>query len=230
MRVSFLAILLSAMLLSCKKEKKDTQCTQNCASYTVSGKVYDGITNTGFANTPVNLQWSYTRYCIVCPGSKNIYSGNADANGNFNFTITIDTSLFRDYSLELKTPVINTHFELFPRVIPRDDLAQNRSINVAYYPKADLQLRLHRVQTDVMQHLNVLHIWKATATGEFITQYDYFGTTPNITGDTVLNIKTVAGLYTKIILDKVYPNGTRAEITDSVVCNRNSVTVVNMNF
>lgn len=230
MRVSFLAILLSAMLFSCKKEKKDTQCTQNCASYTVSGKFYDGVNNTGFANSPVNLKWEYFRNCFVCPGSKNIYSGNADANGNFNFTITIDTTLFRDYSLELTTPVINTHFELFPRVIEKTDLVQNNRIDVAYYPKADLQLRLHRVQTDVMQHLNILHIWKATATGEFIHQYDYFGTAPNITGDTVLNIKTVAGLYTKIIIDKVYPNGTRAEITDSVVCNRNSVTVVNMNF
>jgi len=230
MKIYLLLISISILLFSCKKELQVEKCSQNCKTFNIKGRFYDGITNEGFGNTSINLRWEYFRYCISCPNSRNVYSGSADENGYFNFNIEIDTSLFNDYILQLKTPVINNYFELFPRDIDKIDLTQNNSINVEYYPKANLELRLHRIQTDTIKNLNIYHIWRTPGTGEFITQYDYLGQTPNIISDTILNIKTVAGIYTKIIIEKLYSNGNRIEISDSLVCNRNVNNIIDMNF
>ena len=225
-----LIIAISFVLFACKKGLQADKCSQYCKTYTIKGRFYDGITHAGFAYTPVDIKWEYFRYCVFCPGSRDVYSGGADGNGNFNVTIEIDTSLFSDYVLQLNTPVFKDYFELFPRFIDKNDLQQNKMINIEYYPEANLELRLHRIQNDIIKSLNILHIWREPGTGEFITQYDYFGQAPNITGDTILHFKTVAGAYTKIYIDKSYATGNAVEITDSIVCNRNTNNVINMNF
>lgn len=230
MKATLLFIVSATIFFSCKKDILNKKCLQNCKTYNIKGRFYDGTTNEGFVNTPVNLKWDYFRYCIFCPSSKDVYSGKADATGDFNFTVDLDTSLFNDYSLQLTTPKFNNYFELFPRDILKSDLQQNAMINVAYYPIANLELHLHRTQTDIIKNLNILHVWKATVSGETITSYDYTGQTPQIIGDTILNIKAPASISTKIYITKSLSNGNRVEITDSLVCVKNTNNIFHMNF
>jgi hypothetical protein len=39
------------------------------------------------------------------PSPKSVYNGQADREGNFSFTISIDSSLFKDYTLGVRVLV-----------------------------------------------------------------------------------------------------------------------------
>ena len=225
-----LPLLLLFVLFSCRKEVAIEECSQNCATYNIKGKFYDAVNNVGFSNIPVELKWNYFRYCISCPRSRQVYSGRSDENGNFDFSINIDTTFFNDYSLELTAPKISNYFDLFSRSIYRNDLQNDSIIKVGYYPIGNLKLNLHRIETDSIIKMSISHIWKGIGTDEYINQLDYFGESPNLIIDSSFNIETVADLSTKIVIKIFKFNGNQTEIVDSIVCNRSATSILNMNY
>lgn len=212
-----LFILISCFVTSCKREK--IACRGNCADITIKGWVYDATSNKGFLNVPVNLKWQYIRTCFTCIGAtKNLYSAKTDQQGNFTFDVSIDTTLFNDYSLEVSTSDQSGYFSLFPKLIGKYNVQQFQSVNMAFYPKAVLTLRLHRTQTDVFEGFSVYHYFNHTdGSGDYTGQYAYLKTRQEPFGDTVIQVETAANVLTKIKRMKSYSNGTVAEQTDSIV-------------
>lgn len=225
-----LFILISCFAISCKKEK--TACRGNCVDIAIRGRVYDAISSKGFSNVPVSLKWNYIRTCFTCIGTtKNVYSGKTDRQGTFSFDVSIDTSLFNDYSLNVSTPDQSGYFSLFPKLIGKYDPQQFQSVNMAFYPKANLTLRLHRTQTDVFEAFSVYHYFNHTdGSGDYTGQYAYLKTRQEPFGDTVIQVETAADVMTKIKSMKSYSNGTVAEQIDSVVYKSTSQNVFDIYY
>lgn len=229
-KTPILIILISVVSLSCRKEIAIEHCSQNCKTLNIKGKFYDGVNNIGFSNMPVELKWSYFRSCIICPSAREIYSGRSDENGVFNFSIEVDSTFFNDYSLQLSTPRVSNYFELFPKNLSKEDLENDSLVNIDYYPIGNLKLNLQRVGTDSINKLSVSHFWKTHSTGETIFRQDYFSESPNIFIDTLLNIETVAEISTMVMVSVFYTNGNRTDISDSIVCSRNTPSILNMDY
>lgn len=228
---TYIPLFFVAMLFSaCKKELIAKKCVENCETYNIKGKLNDAVSNAGLANTTIELKWNYFRYCIICPRDVKVYTGRTDANGNFAFAVNVDTTFFNNYSLALSSPKNNNYFELFPKSLKQIDLQNDSFIQVNYYPIANLKLNLRRTSSDSLQNLIMSHLWKVPASIEYIRIQDYFGTTPKIIRDTTFNLQTIAGISTKVVINMVYANGNRAEISDSIVCDRNTTSTLNINY
>ncbi len=228
---TYITLFFVAMLFfACKKELTAKKCIENCETYNIKGKLNDAVTNSGLANTTVELKWSYFRYCIICPRDVKVFAGRTDANGNFAFTVSVDTTFFNNYSLELSSPNNNNYFELFPKSLKQIDLQNDSFVQVNYYPIANLKLTLRKTSTDSVQGIVVAHLWRVPGVTEYISIQDYFGTTPKIPRDTTLSIQTIAGISTKVLVNMVYANGNRAEVSDSIVCARNVISTLNINY
>ena len=216
--------------LSCEKPIPSLACTANCKNYVVQGRIYDGVNNVGLRGKPFTILLERFRYnCLFCgPPLENVYNGKTDENGIFSFSINVDSSLFRDYSLKFHTPEIEHYYNSFAGYI---DAGVNPNINVqvAFYPTAILTLRLRRTQNDVYRNLRAARSWRQTSgNGQIMFYANYFNSSSPGNGDTTLKVFSVAGIQTNVTVTKSYFNGTFIDIEDSIVCFRgvdNNVTI-----
>ncbi|MES2773673.1 MAG: hypothetical protein V4722_05790 [Bacteroidota bacterium] len=226
---SLSVLLITTVLLSCKKDKFN-ECTSHCKTYSISGRAFDGSTQKGLSEIPIKLKWSYFRFCIFCPGPlEDIYHGKTDVNGNFSFTITVDSTLFADYSLEVIFPEKENY--------QKDWLGSFTSLNasnnfqVAYYPISNLTIQLHRTLADNFKSLRLVHNWSPIYLASQVGfKEDYEGPIPNGTGDTTINTQTISGLITNVTLWKIFSNGTSIGIKDSLLCKTGAANIVNINY
>lgn len=123
--------------------------------------MYDGTNNTGFSNKEFLLRWEYFRSsCIFCPKERNnIYTGKTDADGRFSFSVMLDTTLFRDYSLKLFTAGQENYYNSFTNYIEDSSLTGGKEIKVEYYPTTKLALRMIRTQNDPFNTLTLGYWW-----------------------------------------------------------------------
>jgi hypothetical protein len=219
MRSFVFFISISIFFISCKKDIP--ACTGNCADIVVSGKVYDATNNIGFSKVPLTIDWfSNHRNCIFCPASKRVYSGSTDKNGNFNFTITIDSSLFLDYDLTLRVPnqpeYLSYSNDYFESQLYKYNPTGFQNTQFKMYPKANLTIRLHRVQNDNFTYFLAEHYYLNGSTyGDYIIAGQQFAESP------VINTVTSANIYTKISWKKVFSPGVFTQQVDSLICTKN---------
>ena len=215
---------------SCKKEET-LKCTSNCKTYNIKGRVFDASNNTGFRNMPIILKWEYFRSnCIFCPKPlEDIFHGQTEINGNFSFSISIDSTLFNDYSLKIILPEKENYFKDW--IGHFAFLNDTNNFNIAYYPLTNLSLKLNRTQADLVQSIRVVHSWTpiyASWQSAFTEVYE--GPIPNRNGDTTIYTKTVAGTVTTATVWKNYSNATPIGIKDSIFCNPGNTNVININY
>ena len=226
-----LILFIVISVQSCKKEKmgEGLRCTSNCKTYNIKGRVFDASNNKGFQKIPIIFKWEYFRNnCMFCPKPlEDVFHGQTDNSGNFSFSISIDTTLFNDYSLKMILPEKENYILDWTGYFLND----TNSLNIAYYPLTNLTLRLKRTQSDVVQRIRVVHSWTPIYTSlqsAFTEVYD--GPIPNGNGDTTIYTKTVAGTVTSATIWKIYSNGTPIGIKDSLFCNPGNTNVMNINY
>ncbi len=232
MKITSVFVLILIILLSCKKDMQFLECTNNCKTYSLQGRVYDGTNNLGFGNTELKLRWEYFRSsCFYCPGDKyDIYTGKTDPSGNFKVNITVDTSRFQNYSLSLITPTKASFYTSFISTLNDSNLNQT-PINIVYYPSTILTLKLFKIQNSVLKFVNISHEWRELHGNTnliFIT--DYSKTLPIAAGDTTLNINTVADIKTIVTVEKRFLDNSFQDIKDSIICKKGQNNLLNMYY
>jgi hypothetical protein len=84
------------------------------------------------------------------------------------------------------------------------------------YPKANLTIRLHRVQNDNFAYFLVEHYYlNGSAYGDYSIAGQQFAESP------VINTVTSADIYTKISWKKVFSPGVFTQQVDSIICTKN---------
>lgn len=232
MKIHTIFLLIAILFFSCKKEIRFLECTNNCKTFLLQGRVYDGTTNLGFSNTELKLRWEYFRSnCFYCPGDKyDIYVGKTDANGNFNFNITVDTSRFLNYSLNLITPKKENFYNSFVSSLNDSNLNQV-PINIVYYPSTTLTLKLIKIQNSTLKFINIFHEWRQLhGDKRLIYITDYAQSRPIAGGDTTINMSTVADLKTIVTVEKRFLDNSFLDIKDSIICKKNQNNILNMYY
>lgn len=230
MRLPAIFLLLTIFFISCKKETAFLACTNNCKSFSLQGRAYDGTANLGLADTDLRLRWEhFGNSCLFCPGDKNdIYAGKTDASGNFKFTITVDTSRFVNSYLNLITPQKANYYNSFVSSV-NDSNLNLLPINIVYYPTTTLTLKLFQVQNDVLKFVSIFHEWKQVS-GQLTFVADYYGTRPIVGGDTTIKIITAADIPTIVRVDKRFPDNSFIDIKDSIICKKNQNNSLSMYY
>lgn len=231
--VSLLLLLFSFLIHSCKKTLPP--CTKNCVDISISGKVLVKTSGTALSNAPVELKWYYNGLCLFCSSYK-VASAKTNANGSFNFTTTIDSSLFTNHSLVLRVFYDTASYFADPlNASPYNNYIEERFYSLKsistqsslfeLYPKTSLTLNLHRVLNDNFTYFSVGH--------QFINRIgygDYAIYGQQFAKDTTIQTKTSADVYTKITWRKNSGPGQFTEQTDSVLCTAAGPNVFNLNY
>ncbi len=230
MKIATLFFLLTPFIFSCKKETQFLDCANNCKSFSLRGRAYNGITNLGLPNTELKLRWEdFGNGCFYCQGDKyEIYVGKTDENGNFNFAFTVDTSRFNNLSLKLITPEKEDFYNSFTGYVNQTNLNQHPII-IVYYPTTTLTLKLFRIQNDSLKFVNISHEWRqVNGTGNLTFFSDYNSTRPITKGDTTIKIITAADIQTIVTVEKRFPDNSFLDIRDSIICRKNQNNILNM--
>jgi len=227
--MKFLIILSSLFLiLSCRKQ---AVCKGNCTDVRVSGRVYDPISNSGLANQSVQVKWRRNGMCFF--GCEfDLTTGSTDNNGNFDFWVTVDTSKFiANYRLSVEFPTPKGYLNdnsLYSSVyLYKYSPAGLSNIQIAFLPKADLTVRLHRTLSDnfINFYNDVFYINGHT---RMSTGYSIYS--PNLAKDTTFQRETVAGAYTFITWRKVTAPGIYSEHKDSLICTRSGPNIFDIYY
>ncbi len=218
-----IVIFLTTLLISC--EKQAPPCTGNCAEINANGKIINKLDGTIAPTVPVELSW--ITFVGGFSKSEVIVTVNSKPDGSFNFTTNIDTSFFsKGYFLSLSVGSCSNYMILgYSGVIGTRmytfDTTAFQNIQFEVYPKAILKLTLQRTLTDSFQSYSISH----SNVNNIFYIYDYnIGSQNEITGSKtkVINVETVANVYTKIRIEKDFANGTSFKTLDSIKCFSNS--------
>ncbi len=228
-----ITIALSGIILlgtSCKKEQP--VCKSNCFNIVIKGRVFDKTNLKGLVNIPVEVNWLRGGICIGCT----IYSvakGKTDADGRFNFTKSIDTILFKDYTLSIEIPADSTYFinpletgsRYFRKRLHSYTGPELQQLNFELYPKVPLTIKLRRTQTDNFGYFILNHSFSNIFSVNSYSLYD-----PQLAKDTVLHLQTAPDVYTKIEWRKGINGGPFTEGTDSLRCTKGGTNTIEVNY
>ncbi len=206
----------------CKKQT----CEGNCAGINISGRLVDSSGSIGLAGVPIKVYWQDRGICYVCP-EIDVSKSKTDRDGNFSFTISVDTSRFGGYALYVSIPIpsgyipdgylgepINQEYvlkESFSSYAPSFS-----NIRFVLYQKTDLSIQLLRAQSDIFTSLDIDYRYDFT----YLGLYTYTGPPPADVES--FKIVTAANVFTKILLVKAYGFGQTSTFTDSIKCTSNS--------
>lgn len=221
--------VIVSIVPSCRKE--EIKCEGNCVPIRVSGRAYDATTSKGFSNIPVTVSWfaSFTMGGFA-PSPKLVYKGKTDKEGYFAFVVNVDSSMFERNHLGVRVPVQPQYLRNFREHVEESlfDYSETglQNIDFAMYPKANLTIKLHRVQSDNFEYFSVEHYYTRNA-----MQYsDYLITGPQSARDTVIQTETSAGIYTQVKSGKVFGFGDFKERIDSIFCTANGNNTIDINY
>jgi hypothetical protein len=223
-------LLASIFINSCKKQAP--VCTGNCETINANGSVINKLTTTNASGVPVSLSW--VKFVGDFSQSEVIATVNSKTDGSFNFTSNIDTTYFsKGYFLSLSVGKSNDYIILgYSGVIEARTYSFDQNAFQAkqfeVYKKANLKIKLHRTLSDNFQSFAITH----SNVTDFLL-YDYNVQSPQEVIDrntSVLNVETVADVYTKIKTLKAFANGTSTTTLDSIKCATNSTSSYDVNF
>lgn len=222
-------LALFVFISSCKKAPA---CKENCAVINANGKVINKLTATSAAGVPVSLSW--VKFVGGFSQKQVITTVTSKADGSFNFSSNVDTGYFSNgYFLSLKAGSGNEYIILgYSGFVETRTYKFNQTafqnIQFEVYKKAVLKITLNRALNDHFQSYSISH---SNVTNDFL--YDYNVQSPQEVIDRnvrVLNVVTVADVFTKIKTVKTFTNGTSIITLDSVKCIAGSSNVYNVTF
>jgi hypothetical protein len=224
MRLLLILLLSATALTACRK--KVAVCKGHCAPITLSGRIYDAASNTGFANVPLETFWANNSTCLFC-SSPQVGSIHTDGNGFFSYSLTVDTSNFTSKHLITKVQIpagYITHAtpyaysQLF-------DYSQLWNIQFGFYPETALTIKLHRVIADNFTHFSLNHSYVNNST---IGTLNF--SSPSQAKDTIVNTYTAVGIKTIIRWKKVTAPGVYTEQKDSIVASKTGPNVIDIYY
>jgi hypothetical protein len=223
------SFIVVSIVISCRKE--EIKCKGNCVPIRVSGRAYDATRNKGFSNIPVTVSWfaSFTMGGFA-PSPKLAYSGKTDKDGYFAFVVNVDSSLFDRNHLGVRVPVqpgyLRNFYDHLEESLYEYSDTGLPNIDFGMYPKANLTIRLHRVQSDDFQYFSLEHYYAPNA----MHYSDYLITGPQFARDTIIQTETSAGIYTKVKSNRVFGLGDFTERIDSILCTPEGNNIIDVSY
>lgn len=212
-------------LSSCKKELPP--CKSNCDTFNFSGIILDKTNNQPISNAKIDITLYHRFSCILCSSYK-LISDKPNKDGRFDFNTEFDTTLLKDYVINVDVSVPTSYISYAEPVGPgiststatssvikfyQVDVTAMKNLVFEFYSKSLLHINLHRTSPIMPQH-------------PFLDlEFDFANTTSvwgieesNANKDTTLTINTSTNIFTKIKSYK-YTSPTNLVIsTDSIKC------------
>lgn len=230
LRVLIVLSGLALLLDSCRKNLPF--CRQNCADLNINGRVYNKTNDDPFGNIPVEVSLFRRGSCFGCTSYK-VAAGKTAADGYFNFELTIDSSLLKDFFLSVRIPSDSNYFIApnpsahFSEVRLYDSISNAlQNLEFKFYPKTLLTIRLHRTLTDNFDFFTVENIFDSTTGSGY---HDIIGT--QVPTDTSFRVQTSTNIYTRIIWSKRLMGGVQLnQQMDSLIAADNGSSVFDINY
>ncbi len=219
--------ILLCLAPSCKKELPP--CNGNCTDIVFAGKIYDATNNQPIPNQTVSILLHPTAYCVICdpyvlPSAK---SGN---NGNFELSTSFDTTLLRSNYIivRVNTPPNFLQYATGPNTNapsnnPKDyrfyqpiDLNTLTNLKFGFYPKATLQINMHRTSAIIKDQSDLLLEVKFLDSTNNSSILGFIQSASN--KDTSFIIYTTANIFTKITSSKFVTETQLINKSDSIKC------------
>lgn len=230
-------VFIISVFCSCRKQIPD--CSANCTDLKFAGFVFDKSLNTPIPNRDINIVLRESGNCIVC-SSKTIASGKSNSNGYFSITAKLDTSLLREYILDvyaiapenfinnaqpLGPGIVSTVDNISSRRFSMIDTAVFNNLKFDFYPRVILKINLQRTSSTVQQYpfLNQSYIFDDRTSVWGLRERD-------TNKDTTLTIYTTANIFTKIISSKRSSPTNVSTRVDSIRCLNNVINSIDITY
>jgi hypothetical protein len=228
---SFITLVTVSLVVNFSCRKSQHACMNNCVTFTISGQNILRSNGTPIAGKPVEVKWAKSGInCFIC-SSINVASGNTDANGKFNFTVSVDTSLFKTYFLSVSVPIDTNYLTLssgnFNQQVRMYDYNPILFQNIIFesFEKAILTLNINRTLTDNFTYFSVEHFYDDRQ-----SNLDYIIVPSQAVPNVIRTVPTSTNIYTKIRWKKSFSPGQYIEKMDSLVCTKNGPNAFTINY
>jgi hypothetical protein len=219
-----LIVFFMACSLFSSCEKKYEECEKDCADVIIKGQFIDAETKVGLSNIDLNIFWNTTAWL---GDSKPLISGKTDKLGNFNYAVSVDTSLFHNrYHIAIEITNNNegysntgNPYQIFPII-----KAGTYVYLLNQYSKATLRLKVKHIPNSPYKSGSLEHQISLT------TYFDYAWTDKVSPKDTTIEIQTISSEYTKIKWAKQSALGQYENFSDSIKCKSNVENIFEIKF
>jgi len=216
-KTTLIVMLLTLSSNSCEKDKYEPDCKSgDCVDVNIKGSLRVKPSGEGLGDVPVEVRFVKTG--TIFNMEKKVGSGKTNKNGEFDFKVKInsnDGTYLRVVIPEQKNYIYFTNDKSF-WVLDNPAL---RNINFEFYNRASLTINLKRIQTDVFDRFDVRAVFVDGNNQVLVNNYLYRTTNLNA-NDAIIQIETVADVYTKIEWWKQH-DLTLTEDIDSLICKPN---------
>lgn len=235
-KIGLTGILISIFASSCSKDLP--ACKGNCDSITFSGNVSDFVSGQPISGQTIKVILKQN-ICMIC-STFNVAAGSSDANGHFEFKKEMDTSLLRDYHIEVQ---LTTSDSYITRIAPADSSVGYLypRTNDLYFANIDSSLNklIFKIYSKTSLRIN-LHRNSAIVPGR-----EYFTLQYNLNGgerigeafemsaankDTAVLVNTGANVFTLIYSDKFITYDSLVSKNDSIKCNINVSNSIDISY
>jgi hypothetical protein len=233
-KIGLTGILISIFASSCSKDLP--ACKGNCDLITFSGNVSEFTSGQPVSGQAIKVILKQN-ICMIC-STFNVAAGSSDANGHFEFTKKMDTSLLRDYHIDVQITTSDSYITriasadssvgyLYPRTndlyFENIDSSLNRLI-FKIYSKTSLHINLHRNSAIIpgREYFTLLYYLP----GDVHIGEAFIMSTSN--KDTAVLLNTGANVYTIINSSKFITYDSLVSKNDSIKCginDRNSIDI-----
>ena len=237
-KIMLIVLLLVAGACSCQKwvdkqlEKKyEPDCAAgNCITANIRGSLHVKPSGEGLKKIPVTIYFRSTMYML--PAQKKVASGKTNSNGEFDFSVTIDTTSFEDHRLIVEIPGQKNYFamptignshEKYQRIFSdyNEDVLKN--INFVFYRKATLTINFKRTQVDDFDSFYFDYSFDGNSGFSAISE-------ESLKHKNKFQIETAADVYTKMRWWKRLNGEIFFETVDSLFCGKNSKNEFSINY
>jgi len=231
--ILLIGFFLNFILFSCDREYEPDLNSEHTISVNIrgtfpvipSGEKLDGI--------PVEVDFLTGGY--ASPYLRRRVASGKTKDGEFNFNVKIDTTLFRQgtgwwLNVSYTIPENYTPPSIYGEEIRfyRYDEEALKNIRFELYKKATLTINLNRLETDVFRRVRVLSTSVDERIGISDGAFGFFnyGEVPQ-----TVHHGVIAGIYTKVRMWKYFEDGGEELIyIDSLICKPNTDNVININY
>ena len=223
--------------MSCERVYFPGLDCEQCTNVNIKGILHVEPTGEKLNNLLVEVLFREKRASLLFPaGTLKVISGKTDENGVFNFTVAIDTTLFKDYELRImitrpKEDYISSVYDGREDLIWISFWEYNakalQNLDIAFFKKAILTINLNRTETDDCEYLRGNHFFDG---GPNIFNSFTFRVDELVEGLQILQKETGADVYTKITWEKTMRNGESLYYIDSLICRQNKDNIFKINY
>jgi hypothetical protein len=211
------------------EDREQPECTSNCMYVTIGGKLYVKTDGKALSNVPISVAFIRNSLDFSKP-SYIVASGTSNNSGTFNFSVTIDVSLFESYKLQV-IPTVDSNYIAVDdgeKLFYSFDRNSLENINFEFYYKTNLTTLLNKISNDSIERIRVSHEYVKKSFMD-CNYYSYL-TNYGIYLPDSLHQETAADVYTKISWIIKVEGNEEINYTDSILCTQNGYNIYTINF